>query len=98
MRLNKSIYGLMQAGRNWWKTLDVWYKEAGYTRSQADQCVQQKMSESGEMITGTYTDDMLGGSSTANEMGRAKGMKLGQRPCQWARTLTGYLHLMGSLS
>lgn len=72
MRLNKSIYGLMQAGRNWWKTLDAWYKEAGYTRSQADQCVRQKISETGETMTGTYTDDTLGGSSSGEEEKRAK--------------------------
>lgn len=72
MHLNKSIYGLMQVGRNWWKTLDVWYKEVGYICSQVDQCIQTKVSETGETITGTYTDDTLGGSSSVEEMKRAK--------------------------
>jgi hypothetical protein len=72
MRLKKSIYGTMQAGHNWWETLDQAYKSLGYTRSRADQCVRTRVSESGVTTTGTYTDDTFGGSSSAGEMERAK--------------------------
>ena len=40
MRIKKLIYGMMQAGRNWWDTLDASYVKMGYKRSQADQCVR----------------------------------------------------------
>ncbi|GAW08486.1 retrovirus-related pol polyprotein from transposon tnt 1-94 [Lentinula edodes] len=72
MRIRKSIYGMMQAGRNWWRTLDGTYKELGYSRSQADQCVRSRVSSTGETMTGTYTDDTLGGSSSNEEMEKAK--------------------------
>jgi hypothetical protein len=72
MKLNKSIYGTMQAGHNWWEKLDKAYKEMGYSRSRADQCVHTRVSETGETTTGTYTDDTLGGSSLVGEMEKAK--------------------------
>ncbi|KAF8823454.1 hypothetical protein HHX47_DHR10000197 [Lentinula edodes] len=78
MRIQKSIYGMMQAGRNWWKTLDGTYRELGYTRNQADQCVRSRVSGSGETMTGTYTDDTLGGSSSIQEMKKAK-MEIGSK-------------------
>lgn len=64
---------MMQAGRNWWETLDASYVEMGYKRSQADQCVRSRVSETGETMTGTYMDDTLGGSLSEAEMTRAKG-------------------------
>jgi hypothetical protein len=72
MKLNKSIYGTMQAGHNWWEKLDKAYKGLGYSRSRADQCVRTRTSETGETTTGTYTDDTLGGSSSVGEMEKAK--------------------------
>jgi hypothetical protein len=72
MRLKKSIYGTMQAGHNWWEKLDNAYKSLGYTRSKADQCVRTRISGREVTTTGTYTDDTFGGSSSAEEMKRAK--------------------------
>lgn len=67
MRIRKSIYGMMQAGQNWWKTLNATYKEMGFTCLQADQCVRSQKLESGELMTSTYTDNTLGGSSSTRE-------------------------------
>jgi hypothetical protein len=78
MRMKKSLYGSMQAGRNWWRLLDATYKDLGYKRSQADQCVRTRKSDVGETMTGTYTDDTLGGSSSKEEMDRAKA-EIGSR-------------------
>ena len=78
MRIKKSIYGMMQAGRNWWRTLDSSYAEMGFKRSQADQCVRSRKTESGETTTGTYTDDTLGGSSSIEELERSK-REIGER-------------------
>lgn len=78
MQIKKSIYGMVQAGRNWWKTLDGTYKELGFRRSQADQCVRSRTLKSGETITGTYTDVILGGSSSVEEMDRTK-KELGEK-------------------
>lgn len=72
MRMKKSLYRSMQAGRNWWKLLDVTYKDLGYRRSQADQCIRTRKTDIGETMTGTYMDDTLGGSSSKDEMARAK--------------------------
>ena len=41
MRIQRLIYGIMQSGRNWWRTLDVSYKELGYSQSQADSSTQE---------------------------------------------------------
>jgi hypothetical protein len=71
-RLLKSIYGTMQAGHNWWEKLDVAYKTLGYVRSRADQCIRTRTSDTGATMTGTYTDDTFGGSSSAGEMEKAK--------------------------
>ncbi|KAG6807889.1 hypothetical protein H0H87_000830, partial [Tephrocybe sp. NHM501043] len=35
--VDKAIYGTMDAGRNWWRTLDKDMARLGYKRSRADQ-------------------------------------------------------------
>lgn len=76
--LLKSLYGAVQAGHNWWQELDGTYKDLGYTRSEADQCVRARRDEHGETHTGTYTDDTAGGSSSLEEAERAK-RELGEK-------------------
>ncbi len=38
-RLKKTIYGMMQGGHDWAKTLGVTYDKLGYTTSRANPCV-----------------------------------------------------------
>src|SRR5579875_2758088 len=78
MRIKKSIYGMMQAGQNWWRTLDLSYQDLGFRQSRANQCVRSRLTDTGETMTGTYTDDTLGGSSSISEMKQVK-QEIGER-------------------
>nr|VWO99127.1 Uncharacterized protein [Ganoderma boninense] len=58
-RLKKSLYGLKQAGRAWYKTYREAMSALGMTRSEADHaCFWQRDGESLAMV-GTIVDDML---------------------------------------
>ena len=43
LRLNKSLYGLKQSGRNWYRMLNDWLLSWGLVRSNADPCVYVKI-------------------------------------------------------
>jgi hypothetical protein len=59
LKLNKSLYGLKQAGRLWNKLMDVFLIKHGYKRSVTDKCFYFKI-ENGEIaIVGLYVDDLL---------------------------------------
>ena len=59
-RLWKSLYGLKQASREWYKKFRSLFEDLGYTRSNADHAVFYKRNESGELIiVAVYVDDML---------------------------------------
>lgn len=58
-KLNKSIYGLKQAGRTWYKTLDSILKSQGYRRLEADNCVYIKTGKGYKVVLGVYVDDIL---------------------------------------
>ncbi|KAG5716923.1 hypothetical protein E4T56_gene8533 [Termitomyces sp. T112] len=71
-RLLKTIYGMMQGGRDWWRTLDKAYKNLGYKTSHADSCVWTRMINGEHTITNTFTNDTFGLSTTAQGMADAK--------------------------
>lgn len=54
-RLNKAVYGLKQAGRQWNKKLDKFLIDIGFTKSQCDPCVYIKPN----LIIAIYVDDFL---------------------------------------
>ena len=58
-RLNKSIYGLKQAARDWNKTLDHWMKSYGLEASEADACVYTKRVAGDILIVLTWVDDLI---------------------------------------
>jgi hypothetical protein len=58
-RLNKSIYGLKQAGRSWYQKIDTYLESIGLTRTSADNCVYFKRSNDGIIIVTVYVDDLL---------------------------------------
>lgn len=63
-RLNKSIYGLKQASRDWNKTLDHWMKEYGLQASVGDACVYTKTSGRDTLVILVWVDDLvIAGSS-----------------------------------
>lgn len=72
IELLKTLYGLMQGGRNWFWTLDEAYKRSGYSMLQADPCICTKNKDSKQMITNTFTDNVFGVSTTGNGVERAK--------------------------
>ena len=58
-KLNKSLYGLKQSGRNWNQTLNNHLMTLGFYPSQNDPCLYIKTSDKGLVILLTFVDDML---------------------------------------
>lgn len=71
--LDKSLYGVGDSGRNWFKTLNKSMTKLGYYQSRADQCVRARLVDGKLMVTCTYTDDITGMSDT--EEGYRKAVK-----------------------
>ncbi len=60
VRLNKSIYGLKQAGRAWNSLLTSTLKEQGFSQNLADPCTVRLMDgPQVEMILAVHVDDMI---------------------------------------
>ena len=58
-RLKKSLYGLKQALRQWYKKFDSFMSSHGFTRCQADHCCYFKKIDNNFIILLLYVDDML---------------------------------------
>ena len=71
-KLVHTIYGTMQGGHDWWKTLGTTYDELGYTTSRADPCVRIKKEDGNYTLTNTYTDDVNGASNNDEEIEKRK--------------------------
>ena len=60
LRLNKSIYGLVQAAREWWKTfVKVLKEELGFEQFTNDSCLLKRRNKKGFCAMGIYVDDCL---------------------------------------
>ena len=57
--LQKAIYGLVQAARQFWKKIVDKMQGAGFQLSEADPCMLYKEDEQGVCIITIYIDDML---------------------------------------
>ena len=64
--LNKSLYGLKQAGREWYKKIKAEFEALGFTRSSADHGVFYKNEDRKLVIIALYVDDMLIFSNSTN--------------------------------
>ncbi|KAM2628345.1 hypothetical protein TB2_001696 [Malus domestica] len=62
-KLNKSIYGLKQASRQWNKKFDQVIMAAGFQENKMDECVYLKVSDSKFIFLVLYVDDILLASS-----------------------------------
>lgn len=70
--LLKTLYGTMQGAHDWAQTLEKTYQGHGYTTSRADPQVRFRAQGDEITLTSTWTDDILGASSTASGETRAK--------------------------
>ena len=59
LMLQKAIYGLVQAARQFWKEIVDKMQEGGFKLSEADPCMLYKEDEKGVCIIIIYIDDML---------------------------------------
>jgi len=72
-RLKKSLYGLKQSPRQWYKKFDSFMLSQKYVRSEYDHCVYFKQLKNGMfIILVLYVDDMLLASKSIDEINRLK--------------------------
>lgn len=67
-RLNKSLYGLKQAGRTWNTKIDVALKRRGFTTLAADHCIYVKRDSNNAIMIALYVDDLLIASNHSTEL------------------------------
>lgn len=70
--LLKTLYGTMQGAHDWAKTLETTYAGHGYYTSKADPQIRSKVEGDEFTLTSTWTDNVLGASSTLEGMVKAK--------------------------
>lgn len=72
-RLRKSLYGLKQSPRQWYKRFDTFMLKKGYSRSKYDCCVYfRKLCGDAYIYLLLYVDDMLIASKSKVEIDRLK--------------------------
>ena len=74
-KLKKSLYGLKQSPRQWYKRFDGFMIEIGYNRSPYDCCVYHSKLKNGSYIyLVLYVDDMLIAIENNSDIQRLKGL------------------------
>ncbi|GJR03668.1 retrovirus-related pol polyprotein from transposon TNT 1-94 [Tanacetum coccineum] len=72
-KLHKSLYGLKQSPRQWYKRFDKFMMESKYTRSKYDHCVYLKKLQDGSFVyLLLYVDDILIASQSSDEIEKLK--------------------------
>jgi ATP-binding cassette subfamily B (MDR/TAP) protein 1 len=60
LKLDKSLYGLVQAARQWWKDINAFLvDELDFTCSKSDPCLLFRKNENGTVYLCLYVDDFL---------------------------------------
>ena len=68
-RLEKSLYGLKQSPRQWYKRFDKFMQRQKYTRSKYDHCVYlRKLQDESFIYLLLHVDDMLIASKNKEEI------------------------------
>ncbi|KAJ4720195.1 Retrovirus-related Pol polyprotein from transposon TNT 1-94 [Melia azedarach] len=74
-KLKKSLYGLKQSPRQWYKRFDSYMIEIGYTRSLYDCCVYYSKATNGSLIyLVLYVDDMLIAAENKSDVQKLKDL------------------------
>lgn len=73
-KLEKSLYGLKQSGRNWNKVLHDCLTESGFTQNQADHCVYSQESNEGKVLIIVWVDDLIIAASDEDKLKKVKVM------------------------
>ena len=72
-KLKKSLYGLRQSPRQWYKKFDSFMVSQNFTRSEYDHCVYfKKLANDMFIILVLYVDDMLVASKSMFEINKLK--------------------------
>lgn len=71
-KLNRSLYGLKQAGRVWYECMHSKFISLGFAVCQSDPCVFIKRENDSLIIVAIYVDDMLIFSSSTKELLKMK--------------------------
>jgi hypothetical protein len=72
-RAHKTVYGMMAGAHDWEDELSSTYDALGYYQSRADPCVRHRVIDGRYTLNVTYTDDVIGGSSSHEEEAQALG-------------------------
>ena len=73
-KLNKSIYGLKQSGRNWNNLLHEFLIDNQFTQSQSDNCVYTRYTQDGLVIILIWVDDLIIAANNDKLMSEVKHM------------------------
>lgn len=73
-KLNKSLYGLKQSGRNWNNLLHTYLVENNFVQSQSDHCVYTKSTEDETIIIVVWVDDLVIATNTEDAMCKTKNV------------------------
>lgn len=74
-KLKKSLYGLKQSPKQWYKRFDSFMIEIGYNRSPYDCCVYHSKLKNGSYIyLVLYVDDMLIAAKDKSDIQKLKGL------------------------
>lgn len=70
LKLNRALYGLPQAPKAWFKTIDAVLKAIGYISLNNEPCLYKKVDANGNLIALTvlYVDDLLIANTLAREL------------------------------
>ena len=71
-KLKKSLYGLKQSPRQWYKRFDSFMLLNGFKRSEYDSCVYIKIVEGSPIYLLLYVDDMLIAAKSRKEITTVK--------------------------
>ena len=73
-KLNKSLYGLKQSGRNWNIVLNEFFQENDFTQSEVDACLYFKKSESVLIFIVVWVDDIVVAANTNKLINQTKDL------------------------